>query len=422
MSESLRSQWPSTSAPFEEHVAFLNRGARIIEEEMIVANDQRVQTVYTQLSVGRGQDSSVAARAPGGTGKTTLGDLMMGHESRVEVTADDTESTFFGYESPTEKRTVPGKMTATPDNPDFHLSEFPQLYNKGPIHRLWDKQFVMMNGLMVPMEHAAIYMTGNYADGERNSEDDEAFAKRQGAELLMGDLGSASAAILQGVMADRGHSWELAPILPTADVRAYLNAEVAKLFPIAANLGTFIVEVVNEINNTGLFMDIEDGDGRLGRSLLNTARAKMLRNSQLGVVDLAKWMPIAKRAITPADIAEVAALNFPTIAKFTQTAQKKLMEEGGRRPTNLEMAIAKRRAIARSAFTAYGRFERLERPSEFIAASVETFSYGNVEAIGLDVDKAFLSKPVTDKERAQEGGRVKRAKRYFGFDSARAEN
>jgi hypothetical protein len=420
MGKSLQDQWPEAGAGLDEHLEYIKRGIEVIESNMILPQDERFQIAYTLLASGRGQKSSVLALGEPGSGKTTFGDTMFGVQNRVEINPQDTVETLYGYPNPIKPTEyVPGSLVTLTQDQIAYINEVPHMANTAPLHRIWDSKSIVINGVETYIDAAAIYGTGNFPDsGPRNHKTDEALRSRVTVLMLTGDHDEARAKKIQGFNALRDKDTTLHPILPKADVRRSIAAQVAQRHPmdrLNERTGDYIVDLVNNLNASKLVLPINIGDARIGEAMHDTARAHMFLKQE-------KDRKGNFLAIDVRDLARVAALVMPTVVTLSNVANNRLLESaGGRRPNNMEEAIAVRRMISRIALTTYysSTRETPEDRKKYIAEDVEKYSYANPDAIkSFDVDQAIFT-PSKDERRTSQAkdGNDEAPRKRFGFRS-----
>ncbi len=416
MDGSLQEQWPEPEAELGLHREYLLRGVALMRHRLVMPPDERLEIAYAaQISVP-GQEASVSTKGDPATGKTTYGDMLYGRQYRTEISAKDTEATLYGHRNPINiSEYVPGKLKGLqpvngrpPANPVVYGNEMPHLKNTGDMHRIWDSEFLEIDDVLITMSGVAIYIDGNFPDGERNHPYDEAFRSRHGMEILFGDHSPEAAKRIQQEAVERSKRTQGFPILPPAPVRQSIAHRVAERYPVG-QVGGYIVDLIHSLNASNLVNPINHNDARLGKAMVNTARANMfLKGAEHG------------DEVTPRQMAMVAGLVLPTIVELSYEGQEKMEAATERPSTKFEQAVAIRRVIARTAFRTYLGMDALNTEREIAHMTdeaVKKHSYANPEAVSFDVDRALFGGEQVEQEevRVNSNGRRK----FFGISLPR---
>lgn len=438
MSEGLQARW-QPSGDLQGHMDHAQEALAVMQNQVILPADHRWQLAYSLLATGRGQDSGVMALGTFGTVKTTMGNLMLGADQRISLNGTDTEATLFGHMHPNPTadgpRYVHGKFKVVqPHNPAFYLNELTHMRNQKPVQQLWDGEELVMPAAdgseeeRIDLQDAVYYITSNYPNGRDVFRLSQSVQSRIGAEVLTGDVDDITARRIQSV---EGVSFADAPILPSAEVRRELSEMVTEAYPNPVDrdgvtvTGNFTVDLVTQLNESGLVTPISPADARLGKALASASRAYLFAHREAEGTE-----------ITPMVVARVAALVLPTVVRLSSTAEGNISDYLERNVGDLDKAIAARRLIAREAFGIAFRY--LARQDEIedvmgaedarvvsvlspreIAARVEdrvdSFSYADRAILGYDIDTAVagtrleVAAPVVVTKRGLRGLRNRRS-------------
>jgi hypothetical protein len=389
---SLQECWPAPEASLSEHRRYLKEGIAIMNERMI-HEDNRWAIAYAVQVAGRGQDSSVSALGNPGTGKSATGDMLHGRKMRVEIRAKDNPASLFGGRNPINPdQWIPGRLVGlTKENPVLYANEMPHMKDTGPTHPLYDSELIEYNGVWIPIRDIAIYINGNFPDGNRNHPYDEAFRSRQGIEILTGDLNDENTDRVQQEGNSRARLYPTAyPLVPDAAVRSSISQRVEKSFPIGDNTGKYIGALIRTLNSWDLTDPIDGNDVRIGKKMTSVAPAYIWWRGRE-----------TDTHVKPEHLAEVAALVLPTIVKLSYIGKERLENAAdGRHPNPFESAVAVRRVVARAAMkTLYEadvdeEFEHMadaEKAGKTIENSAKyAYASSDASALRFDIDQALF--------------------------------
>jgi hypothetical protein len=360
ITENLAAEWAKPEASLEEQSAYLVFAMGAIHSRMILNKDGRFDVGLGLLLSGGGQQmSTLQAAGDGGTGKTTWGNLVMGESRRIDIESSFTAADIFGYPSlMTPDEYVKGKLSKGYNgDPAYFFNEMGHMRNTGNLHRLWDGRELEVEGRAIEIAGAAIYMATNFPDGNRVHKQDEQWRSRITAEVVSGDHDRATAVELNKEQehdrASGDASLSLAPLLPDRSRRAAINELLVDRYSAGQQDGEqiaeYIVKVLEQLNGTGLIAPLSVTDSRVRQSLYAAARARKWVDAAMNAAKNGGF--IERAAITPADIAKVAAFTLPIkSAGLTRVAKDAFLEATEDLPRPLERAIAVRRYIAATAF------------------------------------------------------------------------
>lgn len=345
MSEFSQSWSPNLSLP--DNMRYAEAGWAYLQSQMQMPEDDRLIIPYGLEIIG-GQDAAVLAIGNAGSGKTRFGNLVLGSEVRVDMENTDTEDTLFGYANPINKdERIPGKFSGklTAEEPVVSANEISHVPNTGPLHRLWDDDFLLVNGEMIPMHNASIYATSNFPNGQRVHELDPAMRSRFAVEVLFGDADSEFAQQLHG--RDIRQPGTVAEVnatgssIPNAQARQNLRGQVIEAYPVdGRDFGGYVSSTIDAINERrDLFPSLSNTDKRLSNGWIQAVRARLLmEGATSGRVD-------ARQA------AKVAALVLPSSVVLNQQAKAELKKTlGVAKIDPLTEAVARRRLLSSLAY------------------------------------------------------------------------
>lgn len=365
--------WP-VSDNFGDHARYIQHGLEIIENQLILPEDDRVQIAYGALATGRTAGAVLAEGEPG-TGKSEFGNITFGERNVTNVQPTDTVETLLGYQRPTDGQFNKGTMVLDPEDPALMLDEVAHLGNTGPLHDLFNGSTLRLpNGETVDTSNMPIYATANFYDGRRNKELDAAFRSRFGLGVLFGDTSKTVAEQIHGRdMEQRRDKSDRDGILPNLAARTALANMLGKQFPFnSKQIGEYITEVLNRINSTGVVRDVMVSDARTGQGWQLAARAKTLVDGGRTTKD--------EINLTREDFSRVASLALGASVALNQVGKSRLGNamQSARRVSDIDSQVAARRltaAVAHDVALEMGDYPKQsdDKRAEFVGK----YSYAN---------------------------------------------
>lgn len=365
-------QWP-VSDSFGEHARYIQQGLDVVESQLFLPTDGRVQIAYGALASGR-KSGAVLAEGEPGTGKSDFGNIIFGESNVTNVQPTDTAETLMGYQRPTDGVFNKGTMKIDPENPMIMLDEVAHLGNTGPLHDLWNGNTLHLpGGDVVDTTHMPIYATANFFDGHRNKLLDNAFRSRFGIGVLFGDANEDIARRIHGRDIESGKTHvEREGILPNLAARAALGNMLGTQFPFnEAQIGSYITEVLKRLNDTGVVHELMTNDARTSQGWQVATRAKTL-------VDGGR---VSKDEINlnKEDFSRVAALALGASVSLSQVGKSQLGNhiQSGRRVSDIDAQVAARRLTAAVAYDVALDMEDYPKQEDKRADFTDKYAYAN---------------------------------------------
>lgn len=391
-----RENWP-IEARMSEHVDYMQEGLEVINNRLLLPKDGRWNIAYGSLVMG-GQDGAVFAEGQPGAGKTAYGNIVMGESHRVDIASTDTAETLEGYESPVDHKFVAPKLVLDQADVRLFLNELSHLRDTGPLHKYWDGEELLINGVRYSLRDASIYAAANFPDGGRSKKIDIAMRSRMAMSVLAGDNGKDTAALLHGMSDTSPLEEEYRDgLLPPAKVRAAIRTDMQSKGQIDVKGGQFIANVLDGINGNPYLQNVDLNDRRTSLGWTQAVRAKRLINGK-----------ITRETISPEELMEVTGLALGSIATLSSVGTRKLrgeLKDSSEPISKLESAVLARRMVAGIAMREFLNMDIIRKLKkgeldEAVAESLKAYSYAslvdNRRTDEIMVDNIIAGKPVEE--------------------------
>lgn len=354
MSSTFEQNWPrvldglTINEQLEAQQSRVQEGLSIIKDSLILPDDDRWDIAYASLLQGSG-DGAVYAEGDPGTGKTRFGDVVFGPGYRIDIDSADRAASIEGYVNPINRNEwIPGKANFDSEEDDYRifLNEIPHVGdNTGTLHKFWDGDGFVLAGRAIDTSDAVFYSTGNYPNGRRNKELDDAFRDRQGIYVLAGDNNrEVIASILGRDEVSRGRAHETG-LLPPPVLRRFIREAMIDSAPGAPESGVYMRNVIERINQSGLVSPNISASGRIGKGWRHAVRANRLIDGKANLGSV----------ITDEELMRVAPLAIGALAIVGNLGSAVMEERLGYidRPSAHAKAIFKMRLIGAAAFSVF---------------------------------------------------------------------